>query len=212
MRTRPIDPAKMPQIGAVLLRCGATNVTTTPVLVDHANPDRSTICVVPYDDDDFELSHDELVNGWCEVLGADAKALRRQYWPVYQKLLVVDGDTRALRDHQRELGNAFDLFTATEAEGALAVLEREEIDAVLAEQSLSDQDGLSLLEQIRATHPQIRRLLTSVDDVPGIQAHVSSGLVERFFRKPLDDDEVLEHLSQPGLRDAGRDKPGRGYR
>jgi two-component system chemotaxis response regulator CheY len=197
MKTRPINRSKLPETGAVLIARKQHDGSPDPVIVDHAVPGRAAVRVVPHDRDDFELTHDELVNDWCEVVGDDARRMRGYFWPLFQTLVVVDSDLATLRRHRDELGRSLNLLTAADAAEALELFGHERVDAVLAELTLPDQDGISLLAQIRNVRPQTRRLLTSAHQVPRLNEHLASGLVERFFRKPLAEDELLEHLIRP---------------
>ena len=104
-----------------------------------------------------------------------------------RRVLVVDDDPTILESVADAL--AEDGITVTVAEGgarALALLQRAAPDVVLSDVRMPDIDGLSLLREIRAKHPDSDVvIMTAFDDMPTVVSSMRGGAVE-FLVKPLD--------------------------
>ena len=104
-----------------------------------------------------------------------------------RRVLVVDDDPTILESVADAL--AEDGITVTVAEGgvrALALLQRAAPDVVLSDVRMPDIDGLTLLREIKAKHPDIDVvMMTAFDDMPTVVSSMRGGAVE-FLVKPLD--------------------------
>ena len=158
MNTRPIDPNTLPANGAILIPRDRMDVSGTPVIVDHAIPERTAVLVLPHDGDDIELAGDVLLQEWREVVGDDAEALRRRYWPESLfALMVVDNDGKTVVPTQTSLGKTIAVNIADRGpDAALEMIAREQVNVVLVDFAA---DGLRVLEEIRTRHPGVRRFL-----------------------------------------------------
>jgi DNA-binding NtrC family response regulator len=104
-----------------------------------------------------------------------------------RRVLVVDDDPTILETVADAL--AEDGITVTVAEGgvrALASLRRASPDVVLLDVRMPDIDGLTLLREIKAKHPDSDVvMMTAFDDMPTVVSSMRGGAVE-FLVKPLD--------------------------
>src|SRR5262245_15947576 len=100
-------------------------------------------------------------------------------------LLVEDHDlvrTASARALQRE----FVVTAVATGEEALAWVRPGAFDVVLSDFNMPTMSGIELLEQLRLRDPQMRRVLMSGIEVPGLLGYRAVGLVQGFLRKPFD--------------------------
>ena len=83
------------------------------------------------------------------------------------RLLVVDDHPMMRQGLAQLISNEPDLTVAGEAENAgeaLAALEKEKIDLLLADISLPDKNGLELIKDLQTLHPELPVLVISMHD------------------------------------------------
>lgn len=106
-------------------------------------------------------------------------------------ILIVDDEKRSLEAMVRILDDEFDVHTATSAEAALAILEREWVQVIVCDQRMPDVSGVELLSQVREQWPEIVRMIisgyTDSDDI--INAINEAGIYQ-FISKPWHPDEL----------------------
>lgn len=84
-------------------------------------------------------------------------------------------------------------FTAAEAKGALARIEEGGGDVIIADYSLPDLDGLTLLEKAAELEPDTPRILmTASTEVNITREAINHAHVANFFSKPFKPQEVIE--------------------
>jgi DNA-binding NtrC family response regulator len=115
------------------------------------------------------------------------------------RILLVDDDDLALSAYRRILVREFEVTCSESAEEALEALDSSPVDAVFSDYIMPGPNGIWLLEQLRSRHPTLVRVLISGGNVPDLQKHLDSGLVQFFFAKPLVLSTVRECLKQAGL-------------
>ena len=106
-------------------------------------------------------------------------------------ILIVD-DEKNIREHLaryvRGLGHAVE--TAESAAGALAVLERLEVEIVLSDVRMAGMDGLALLREIRRRRPEaVVVLMTAYATVPEAVEAMRAGAYD-YLVKPFSLDQV----------------------
>ncbi len=109
-------------------------------------------------------------------------------------VLVVD-DESFVRDSLLALLEAEGCRTLGAATGheALGILARERVDLVATDLQMPDGDGMELLEEVRATDPDLPVLvLTGVGTVPDAVRAMKAGAAD-FIQKPVDPDQFV-HL------------------
>lgn len=117
-----------------------------------------------------------------------------------QRILLVDDEPLIQRAYHRALQRTgFDVELVANAERAVERLAQESFDVVLTDHDMPGMKGIWLLEQVRARHPRVRRILMSGGSPPGLDNHVGSGLVQAFLAKPIETDVLLAALSGRAL-------------
>jgi two-component system response regulator HupR/HoxA len=106
-------------------------------------------------------------------------------------ILIVDDEEGILESLELTLGDDYRIFTARTAEEGLAVLEREPIALVIADQVLPGLTGVEFLEKVIERNPTaIRMMLTGYADLASIVRAVNEGRIYRYIAKPWDPDQL----------------------
>ena len=112
--------------------------------------------------------------------------------PIVRRVLIVDDETMVLRALRRCLAQHAETACAGNAEDALRLVAESCFDVVVTDfEMLPGQDGIWLLERIRAHDARIRRILTSGRAGNLFVPHIQSGLVHAFIQKPMTGAEVM---------------------
>ncbi|MBN2498739.1 MAG: response regulator [Deltaproteobacteria bacterium] len=128
----------------------------------------------------------------------------RSHFHTRRGLILVDDDSRVLASLRFCLERAFSTTCAMSAEQALQMAGEGGFAAIVSDYQLPDHDGLWLLEELRTRFPSMLRVLVSGAEVPDLQAHLQSGLVHRFFAKPVEPERIIAWLTQGLAGDASR--------
>jgi two-component system response regulator HupR/HoxA len=116
-----------------------------------------------------------------------------------QAVLVVDDEVRSLEALTRTLEEDFIVFTAANAEEALAVLRREFVAIVLCDQRMPDTSGIEFLKRVRAEWPDVVRLVISgYTDAEDIIAGVNEAGIWQYLLKPWHPEHLLLTLRSAG--------------
>lgn len=113
-------------------------------------------------------------------------------------ILVVD-DEPSIRNALRRLlrNRGFEVSAAESAAAGLALLEREDIDAVISDMRMPEMTGAEFLEQVFLRWPNVKRiLLTGYSDVDSTIAAVNKGKIWRYIAKPWDDEDLVLTVQQ----------------
>ena len=111
-------------------------------------------------------------------------------------ILIIDDEPRAIETLEVILDGTFDVHTANSAKQALLVLEREWIQVVLCEQRMPDMTGVEFCSQIRATWPEIIRMIISANtDSEDIISAINEGGLYQFISKPWHPEDVILKLN-----------------
>lgn len=123
-------------------------------------------------------------------------------------ILVVDDDPGILDVIEARLASAgLATLTATSAEEALAVMERQNVDLVVSDMKMPGMGGEGLLAAVREHWPQIPViLLTAFGTIPDAVALIRSGAAD-YLTKPFDGKELLRRVREllPAQAPAGQD-------
>jgi DNA-binding NtrC family response regulator len=94
---------------------------------------------------------------------------------------------------ERLLRRHFRVLTATNAEEALVILEREEVSLIMTDQRMPGMQGTELLRRSRALNPGMVRMVVTAntDSETFVDAIKNSGAI-RVITKPWDPDKVLQ--------------------
>jgi DNA-binding NtrC family response regulator len=111
------------------------------------------------------------------------------------RFLLVDDDVLILRTLTRmirSLRPEWQLFTATDAESALKLLNAAHVDVLITDLSMPGVSGQELLAMVRARHPQVVCVIhsTQTDNIPpSVRRQVQSVL-----QKPLSPEDLCAAL------------------
>ena len=104
-------------------------------------------------------------------------------------ILYVDDEEKSLTSFTRAYSDDFSLFTATNAQDGLKLLEQhaDEIGVLMTDQRMPAEKGVWLLERARQFRPRILRMLvTAYADMDAAIAAVNSGAIYKYITKPWD--------------------------
>jgi two-component system response regulator PhcR len=111
------------------------------------------------------------------------------------KVLYVDDEPANLTTFRYCFDECFDVVTATSAEEALALLAREPIGLLLADQRMPGMSGAELCKLVRDRHPDVvRMIVTAYSDITAAVAAINSGQVSRYLFKPWREEMMAEVL------------------
>jgi two-component system probable response regulator PhcQ len=116
-------------------------------------------------------------------------------------ILYVDDEEKSLDNFSRAFGDQFRIFTASNAQDGLALLEQraDEIGLLMTDQRMPGEKGVWLLERARKLCPNmIRVLVTAYADMDAAIAAVNSGAIYKYVTKPWDPPQ-LELTLKRGL-------------
>jgi len=107
-------------------------------------------------------------------------------------LLLVDDEPNILSSLGRLLRRErYKLFTASNGDEALAIVDREKIDLIIADGRMPGLSGTELLQKVKAVHPEVVRIILSgYTDAGEVARAINEGEVYRFILKPWNDDEL----------------------
>ncbi|MDD2670334.1 response regulator, partial [Zoogloea sp.] len=76
-------------------------------------------------------------------------------------VLVVDDEVRSQEALRRTLDEEFEVFTASSAEDAQKIMERETVQVLLCDQRMPGESGVSFLKRVRSQWPDVVRIIIS---------------------------------------------------
>ena len=110
-----------------------------------------------------------------------------------QRILVVDDEPQI-----REMlsmyfsSHGYDATTAADSKETLRVVAKEKVDVVVLDIGLADEDGLKLLEKLKAAHPKLRVImLTGMGFVEDLLQEAQQKGADGYVSKVLPLDELL---------------------
>ena len=116
-------------------------------------------------------------------------------------VLYVDDEEKSLKYFTRAFEDQFTIFTATNAQDGLKLLEAhaDNIGLLMTDQRMPGEKGVWLLEKARQLRPRIIRILaTAYADMDAAIAAVNTGAIYKYVTKPWDPPQ-LESTLKRGL-------------
>ncbi|WP_143247525.1 HD domain-containing phosphohydrolase [Agaribacterium haliotis] len=112
-------------------------------------------------------------------------------------VLFIDDEEAILRAMLRlTRGHNWKTMTATSAQQAFAIAEREDIDVVISDMRMPDINGAELLAHFYKNSPTTRRiLLTGYSDIGEFSEAVNKAHIYNYLSKPWQDKELTEIIS-----------------
>jgi len=109
-----------------------------------------------------------------------------------RSLLLVDDERNILHALTRALRReGYRIFTATNAEEALEILGREDVQVIVSDQRMPGISGTELLSRVKELHPDTMRLvLSGYTDLAAVTQAINQGAIYKFLTKPWEDEEL----------------------
>ncbi len=112
-------------------------------------------------------------------------------------ILYVDDEELALKYFARTVGNDYPVLTASGADAAIEILQRQPVGIVVTDYRMPGRNGGDLLRQIEREYPYVVRILvTAYAERDVLLSTVNSGEIFRILEKPLDQEELRQALRQ----------------
>jgi DNA-binding NtrC family response regulator len=118
-----------------------------------------------------------------------------------KRVLIVDDDVGVIKGLLRVLEDHADVTVAIGAEPALDHMQKLDhhqgttYDVVIVDFNMVGANGAWLLERVQAQYPACERILVSGSPLSAISSHLGDGLVDQFFEKPVDIDQLIRAVS-----------------
>ena len=107
-------------------------------------------------------------------------------------VLVVDDEVRSQESLRRTLEEEFEVFTASGAEDALALLEHEWMHVILCDQRMPGASGVDFLKQVRERWPDtVRIILSGYTETEDIIAGINAAGIYQYITKPWHPESLL---------------------
>jgi two-component system, NtrC family, response regulator HupR/HoxA len=114
---------------------------------------------------------------------------------VLPTVLVVDDEVRSQDAMRRTLDEDFTVFTASSAEEARGLLERQPVSVILCDQRMPGQTGVSFLKEVRESWPEaVRIVISGYTDSEDIIAGINEAGIYQYILKPWAPDHLLDSV------------------
>ncbi|HMV53690.1 MAG TPA: sigma-54 dependent transcriptional regulator [Rhodocyclaceae bacterium] len=112
--------------------------------------------------------------------------------PRLPSVLVVDDEVRSQESLRRTLEEEFEVFTASGADEAQVIMEREFIQLILCDQRMPGTSGVQFLKRVRAQWPDtVRIIISGYTDAEDIIAGINDAGIYQYMLKPWQPDQLL---------------------
>jgi len=110
-------------------------------------------------------------------------------------VLLVDDEVRSQDALRRTLDEDFTVFTASSADEARGLLQRQPISVILCDQRMPGMSGVSFLKEAREQWPDIVRIIISgYTDSEDIIAGINEAGIYQYILKPWSPEHLLESV------------------
>ncbi len=114
---------------------------------------------------------------------------------VLPTVLVVDDEVRSQDAMRRTLDEDFTVFTASSAEEARGLLERQPVSVILCDQRMPGMTGVSFLKEVRERWPDaVRMVISGYTDSEDIIAGINEAGIYQYILKPWAPDHLLDSV------------------
>ncbi len=112
-------------------------------------------------------------------------------------VLVIDDEVRSQEALRRTLEEDFEVFTASSAARARAIMERESIQVVLTDQRMPEVSGVEFLKEVRQAWPDtVRIIISGYTDSEDIIAGINEAGIYQYLLKPWHPEQLLLTLKR----------------
>lgn len=107
------------------------------------------------------------------------------------RILFLDDEPQNLVSFSSNMREHFEVFTADSPIDAYSIIERENIQIVLADHNMPSMSGVEFLEVMRNDFPHVVRILaTAFAEMVSVRDAVNKGNIFRLITKPFDFAEI----------------------
>ena len=108
-------------------------------------------------------------------------------------VLVVDDEVRSQDAMRRTLDEDFTVFTASSADEARGLLQRQPVSVILCDQRMPGTTGVAFLKEVRERWPEVVRIVISgYTDSEDIIAGINEAGIYQYILKPWSPDHLLD--------------------
>ncbi|HEX2616752.1 MAG TPA: ATP-binding protein [Flavobacteriales bacterium] len=126
------------------------------------------------------------------------------------KVLYVDDEEGNLMAFRATFRRDFDVYVATNAQDAIALLEKENVHVVISDQRMPRLTGSEFLGKVKARWPRtVRFLLTGFSDIEAVVEAINEGGIHAYITKPWDPTDLKLRIEQAYEVHALRDEKER---
>ncbi|MDD5390253.1 MAG: sigma-54 dependent transcriptional regulator [Gallionellaceae bacterium] len=112
-------------------------------------------------------------------------------------VLVIDDEVRSQEALRRTLEEDFEVFTASSAAQARALMEKESIQVVLTDQRMPEVSGVEFLKEVRQAWPDtVRIIISGYTDSEDIIAGINEAGIYQYLLKPWHPEQLLLTLKR----------------
>ena len=107
------------------------------------------------------------------------------------KILYIDDEPVNLTIFKAGFRFDYDVYTAESAKEGVAILNRENIHVIIADQRMPQITGVEFFASILDEFPEpMRILMTGYADIEAVIAAINAGQIYRYLKKPWDEEEL----------------------
>jgi len=108
-------------------------------------------------------------------------------------VLLVDDEVRSQDAMRRTLDEEFTIFTASNADEARALLQRQPVCVIVCDQRMPGVSGVAFLKEVRERWPEVVRIVISgYTDSQDIIAGINEAGIYQYILKPWSPDHLLD--------------------
>lgn len=112
-------------------------------------------------------------------------------------VLVIDDEVRSQEALRRTLEEDFEVFTASSAVQARAIMEKASVQVVLTDQRMPEVSGVEFLKEVRQAWPDtVRIIISGYTDSEDIIAGINQAGIYQYLLKPWQPEQLLLTLKR----------------
>jgi response regulator RpfG family c-di-GMP phosphodiesterase len=121
------------------------------------------------------------------------------------RVLYLDDEEPNLFSFKAAFRRDFEIYTATEPNEAVRILDEQDIHVILSDQRMPGISGVEFFELIMPDHPDCTRILvTGYADTNAVVDAINKGQVYRFVSKPWNEEELRNVVISAHLQHKSR--------
>ncbi len=106
-------------------------------------------------------------------------------------LLVIDDEIEIARSIYRQFRRQYKVYTATNGNDALEIMEKNPVQVVLSDQRMPGMTGVDFFSKIKDKYPEaLKLILTGYSDIEAVVGAINEGQVFRYLTKPWNPGEL----------------------